>query len=431
MKKKWFTLIELLISIVVFAIMFGTLISLFMRIIRLKTDIDARHILIQNTYDVMEKLNGRFQDYTIDYEEYFNRQMVGCNTANLAVGGWTVGSWFRWNVNSWATAPFVGGGSGTCDTRTAYGNRTAIVTNAANVYGTYISTWAHHQLYWCSKSNPGLFGIVEGIAWPRLIIWSSGTVGATSCPSQFLASYLPYNAFLVNGIPAYQPYGMYKMQFVDVKEDVDDAPGRAGDDDDTNNGIGPVAIAHHTWVQELYLISKDKKKRLFVRRKLVASRDFNNSASINADYEKQFALQILQLKAFDAGEAHNFTSTQSWVYNGVIDTWACDADAGFICTGSGLGSSVYSGYKLPANRDDGWVNITTNEFSIADWNFVITPVKDPEYSRWEQNFQTNPKVTVYLKSVIYGANRYNKIGSGQISRITYDLQSTFNIKTYY
>ena len=63
-----------------------------MRIIRLKTDIDARHILIQNTYDVMEKLNGRFQDYTIDYEEYFNRQMVGCNTANLAVGGWTVGS---------------------------------------------------------------------------------------------------------------------------------------------------------------------------------------------------------------------------------------------------------------------------------------------------------------------------------------------------
>jgi prepilin-type N-terminal cleavage/methylation domain-containing protein len=76
MKKKGFTIIEMIISLVVFSIMFATLVSLFQRIIRLKTDIDARHLLVQHTYDVVEKINGWMQNYTIDYEEYFNRQMV-------------------------------------------------------------------------------------------------------------------------------------------------------------------------------------------------------------------------------------------------------------------------------------------------------------------------------------------------------------------
>jgi hypothetical protein len=46
--------------------------------LRSKTDIDARQMVITATYDLVEDINSRIQNYTIDYEEYFNRRMVGC-----------------------------------------------------------------------------------------------------------------------------------------------------------------------------------------------------------------------------------------------------------------------------------------------------------------------------------------------------------------
>lgn len=101
--RKSFTLTELLISLVVFSIMFGTLFTLFLRMIRMKTEIEARSTLIQTTYDTVEKFNSLLQSYTIDYEEYFNRQMVGCNT--MSAGGaspdtldYTIGPAFVWNA---------------------------------------------------------------------------------------------------------------------------------------------------------------------------------------------------------------------------------------------------------------------------------------------------------------------------------------------
>ncbi len=83
MRKKAFTLIELVLALVTFSIIFLVLFTLFLRMIHMKTDIEARQVLIKNTYDAVEKINVMLQDYTIDYEEYFNRGMVGCtdNTA--------------------------------------------------------------------------------------------------------------------------------------------------------------------------------------------------------------------------------------------------------------------------------------------------------------------------------------------------------------
>jgi type II secretory pathway pseudopilin PulG len=86
MKKKSFTLIEIVISLVVFSIIFGVLFSIFLRIIRTKTDIEARQTLVKSTYDLVEQLNTKLQNYTIDYEEYFNRTEVGCNIAQDGFG---------------------------------------------------------------------------------------------------------------------------------------------------------------------------------------------------------------------------------------------------------------------------------------------------------------------------------------------------------
>lgn len=53
----------------------------------------------------MDKFAILFQDYTIDYEEYFNRKLVGCSKDKK-------GKNFEWTVSE----------SGYCNAFTAYGN---------------------------------------------------------------------------------------------------------------------------------------------------------------------------------------------------------------------------------------------------------------------------------------------------------------------
>ncbi|MEI6672857.1 MAG: hypothetical protein WCL02_06075 [bacterium] len=66
---------------------------------------------------------------------------------------------------------------------------------------------------------------------------------------------------------------------------------------------------------------------------MIESGDWNNNGITgDTDSEKLYTLQILKLKGFDAGSNHNFDiNTSSGVYDGKIDTRACDYAQGFIC----------------------------------------------------------------------------------------------------
>jgi hypothetical protein len=62
-----------------------------------------------------------------------------------------------------------------------------------------------------------------------------------------------------------------------------------------------------------------------MRRALVESGDWNGTGGISGDNEFLYTIQILKLRAFDAGDHHNFDSaSSSGIYDGIIDTWACD-----------------------------------------------------------------------------------------------------------
>jgi prepilin-type N-terminal cleavage/methylation domain-containing protein len=80
--KPGFTLLEIIIAMTIFCVLFVVIISLYARMTRLKYNIQARQSLIENSYNAMEKINLLLKDYTIDYEEYFNRQEIGCNGNN-------------------------------------------------------------------------------------------------------------------------------------------------------------------------------------------------------------------------------------------------------------------------------------------------------------------------------------------------------------
>jgi hypothetical protein len=67
----------MLLVVIISGSLFTTIYSVMTTLPRVKLFNDARMQLIEQSNDVMNRFAVLFQDYTIDYEEYFNREHVG------------------------------------------------------------------------------------------------------------------------------------------------------------------------------------------------------------------------------------------------------------------------------------------------------------------------------------------------------------------
>ena len=213
-KFRSFTVVELLTVTVILWLILPSIVTIYTFMIRANREFVLRENTIHQWYEFFEKLNILMQDYTIDYEEYYNRQMVWCVDS-----GWVL-TWdnFKWNIwISWYCTEF-----------TAYGNQNSTID----------STW-YHSIYWCSS-------IISSVNERKSIknqencwkIWSK------------------------------QSFGQYKNLFIDVKSGTN-----IWDSEDLWQPLNMWvnAIRDSNNIQELYLISHDGKNRLFLRRKLVAT----------------------------------------------------------------------------------------------------------------------------------------------------------------
>ena len=387
MKKKSFTIVEMIVALTVFSLLFAAVMTVYVRMINVKREFDGRRYLLTTTYEMLEKINILMKDYTIDYEEYFNRSMYWCKGTGPMTGRSVIGTGWSCTRFDW------------------YGNKSPSSLSAATQSG-----W--HVLYRCSN--------------------------ALNFSDDATFSYVYSGAILATGggcalSPYYQSFGQYRRQFINVKNNADESSTPIGDDDDTDLGKGPVAIADNENVAELYLISKDKKQKLMFRRKVVEETDMDSNGTISP-YERLYVVQALQLRWFDAGSKHSFNPTDTsnqYMYDGQIDTWACDYEKWFICSGTGVNTTIYSWYNLPADENDGWVNVFGTDVTVSNRKFQIYPVKDPVYAWAENSMQINPYVRVFITSYLYGPAWSTKLNPKNLSAITYDLQTLFNIKTNY
>lgn len=388
--KKGFTLIEVIFSMTVFFIIVSIVLGLYRQMIQIKNDINAKQILIQWSYFTMEKIQLLLKNYLPDYEEYFNRRLVGCTTT------WNA----SWNVGTW----------GYCTVFTAYGNRNSIQAYARG---------GEHKYYYCSSQIDQ-----QPPSNPAYVFSSAELVNGTWCYQSVLWRF---------SVPAYQAFGQYKVQHRDVKNEVNAVNQWAvGDDDDKDLGKGPDALLSSTGVQELYLISPDQTSRVYIRRVLVESGDRNRDGLTgNVDTDNLYTLQVLKLRWFDGWSLHNFSvSTSSGVYDGQIDTWACDYAQWFVCSWSGV-SSLYSWFNLPNSVDDGWVNLFGNDVTISRWSLIISPTKLPFSTRDEIDTQINPFIRILFETKLYGRNWSSKIPYASLQNYKLTLQTTFNIKQWY
>lgn len=354
----------------------------------------------------MERIQGLMKDYSLDYEEYFNRRLVGCDEES---GQWDI---FSRDIDS-DTSNIYGTWNGHCDRFTAYGNRNSLNTVMTN----------NHTLYYCSsrvsETTPDLVfnNNNPSLASNSLALWF-GCFDATM------------TTFFATDNLLYQSYGQYRQQFFDVQDDVDFVPWVVWDDDDLSLWRGPVALLTGS-VQELYLISQDETQRVYMRRKLVDQWDRDNDGTTwNSLSDNRYTLQILKLRWFDAWSEHSFGTISPWIVDGQIDTWACDASQWFICTWVDLGGA-YTDYKLPNSVDDGRVDILTQDISVRDWKVIVSPLRDPKIAFAEDMSQINPTVTLVIETGLYGKNRRGKIPFETLEKYTITVQTTFASKYFY
>ncbi len=387
--KKWFTLIEMLIVMTGFLILITIIFSLYISLIKIKYKVEARELLIQNSYYTMEKLNLELKNYWIDYEEYFNRKMVWCDNVSLY---WDS---FVWDVDDWNK-------DWKCDIFTQYWNANSFSVDRSQ-----------SKLYFCSSislenNNPDF--VIKNINIDSDWSWCFDVWYFSS--------------------PFYQSFLQYANSFFDVMWDVDYQTGIVWDNDDLDIWKWPIAIWDSDNVKELYLISKDWMKRIFFRRKLIETWDFDWDWISSWYLEKRYTIQMLKLRWFDAWEKHNFDITSKWVYDWKIDTWACDFEEWFICSWDSIWNDIYSWFHLPFDSDDGWVDLLDKNISISDWNISVYPNKNPFLSWKDWYVQYNPYFVLNFTSKLYGKIREKKLWK-TIKDFSFSLQSMFDIKTYY
>ncbi len=367
--KKWFTLLEMLLVVIISGSLLTTIYSIMITLPRVKHFNDARQTLIEETNSVISRFAELFQDYTIDYEEYFNRSKV-----------------WLWETN-WHYSAF-----------SAFWNQNKIIVWGENEQ-------AKHRIKYCSSNNDIIQGKYYDLA---------------KCKAGETAT----------GV---QSFGQYKMLFRDVGTDTDGKDRinpiinntgipdpnnnfqEVGDSDDRDLGEWPSAIPVDP--KEIYLISHDGQRRIFLR--------------LNTRPDSSTSIQILRLRGFDAGSEHKFDPNDPKTYDWEIDTWACDYGQGFNCNVHGTAIwDTYKNYKLANSVDDGWVDLFDSNISVKSWKIHVAPSTNPDYAWKTKDIQINPYLSISLTTEL-NYNKWKQKLWNMLSGYTYSLKGVYDTKWFY
>ena len=399
--KKAFTLIEMLIVVTILWLVFSVVINSYYKLMTAKTDIYIRWMLAKNTNILAEKINLIMKNYTIDYEEYFNRKIVWCDSNAWNNFTWDVGeNWY-------------------CDKFTTYWNANSL--DSSNTWLNILYYCSSVDSNWAQKEKPGDNKDCEWNNW-------DGITGSNYIYAEVNNWDLENGSWCWESLWEWkvQSYWEYTLQFWDVNKNADGVWWCRWDDDDADIWKWPISIWDNLSVKELYLISKDGKKRVFLRRKLIYSWDLNNDW-VTDNWEKLYKIQVLKLRWFDLWSWHNWN--WKFAYDGKIDTWACDKAEWFVCHWQDIWA-WYTGYYLPNDINDWWQDYNITDLSIGDLTFKIYPTKLPNLSWQDDSYQISPYMVMNLKTNFYWKNYIKKINPESLSAYRMRINTVFSTKEY-
>lgn len=325
-KNSWYSLIEILLWITIFSIVISAWFYSFSSVLKGKIKIVEKTNIEKESFYFWEKLFSEIKKWwLIDYEEYFNRRIIWAST--FSSWHYLIPSWF-WNYWSWWT----------------------IFSN---------SYWLWY--YYCRSNN-----------WTSMWTWGCATNN--------------FNTYASSVNTKHQRYWQYSLQFIDFNSnknadawnlwDEDWNWNLIWDDDDENLWIWPEVFGSGWNVQELYLISWDKKVRTYFRRRVI--RDTGNMTQ-TCDFSTPsqptwswclWTIEILKLHQKDWGISHNQIS--SWTYDWVPDTWIIDPNFSWTWWLVAWSST----WKY-------WVPLFPDSINVKDVKFYLYPNKDLNLS-WKE-----------------------------------------------
>lgn len=297
----------------------------------------SRITLIEELYFFSEKLASAIKDGgIIDYEEYWNRQVVWTGTA---------------------TGHYI--------TPTGFGNY-----GSGGIVGT---TTYGNGFYYCRSGSSIAAKVGTGGC---LTTKNSNQIGGLTNQD--------YSTIL-------QRYGQYALQYTDYNGNADDdtlatpsgplwdEDGNGdirNDEDDLDIGDGPVTISGST--PELYLYNPLTKERTFFRWTLTDD-PWLPPWSCTYSWPNMWSgclgnIEFIRLKWLDIWLNH--TGTLDGAFDGKIDTWACHTD--WKCSGPTLNSAIAPWvWNLSGTGTNEWVKMFPEYVSVRQLSFTLYPVKDP------------------------------------------------------
>ena len=290
----------------------------------------TRIILLEELYFFSEKLASSIKDGgIIDYEEYWNRQVVWTGSATwhylLPTGFWNY--WLSGSIGS-----------------TQYGS------------------W----YYYCRSQDTLMTKVGTG--------WCLGA---------------SVNSSTISHVGWYQRYGQYKLQYTDFNgnNDVDttfwdeDNNGNIREDeDDKDLGDGPIVLSWSS--PELYLYNPTTKERVLFRYSYRPDEVWSPvSCNMTTGVGCVGNIEILRLKGKDLGLSHSWTPWDIGLFDGIIDTWLCHPD--WSCNGPTIPPLVWWG-RLPTWNDSEWIKMFPDYVDVRKLSFSIYPQKDP-WRSWAAN----------------------------------------------
>ena len=90
--KKWFTLVELIMALIIAGTLIGIAMSIYTGLQWQDIRMSNKRLLVAESNDLIDKIHEAVLYYTIDYEEYFNRKWLWYNPWN---------TWFSTYGNEW------------------------------------------------------------------------------------------------------------------------------------------------------------------------------------------------------------------------------------------------------------------------------------------------------------------------------------------
>jgi len=331
-KIKGFTLVEMIVSITLFAMIIVIAFDVMWNISISKLKLTNKLDVNQDIFVAIESIVNSIKDFgwDVDYEEYWNRNAIWISTSS---GHYDKFSW----------------------------------------YGNYWSGWDFLSNYWDS--------FYYCRSWIWLNMWTGGCLNWFNTYS---------NSATGNLNP--QRFWEYTFQFIDYNSNKNDDVANCWawfnlwdencdwnirwDEDDENIWEWPVTFSGNE-VKEIYLIRKWKtNERLFIRWNIIRDPNALATAICNSDWTWDWCLwniQILKLNWKDLWISHSWSLTSSWQYDWVIDTWQCSDD--YNCSWVN---------NLPNSIDDWWVNLLPSYINVKKFKIFIYPNSNYKYA-WKSN----------------------------------------------